>query len=153
MAILLNWLKLWYKRAFRFLPVNFVTMIHLFLDLQLLWTKGSLRDQHECRVTKWCDQWTTSLAKPCRSQRDWVGRWGCSGCVWHEKNLMKHSGRREEKEYGFLSCAGEKNAGVPVYRSKVSNFFVFLHFFFELVAILVGSVQHAEACPRNILWA
>ena len=36
MAILLNQLKLWFKRAFSFLPVNFVTMIRLFLDLQLL---------------------------------------------------------------------------------------------------------------------
>ena len=35
MAILLNRLKLRFKRAFSFLPVNFVTTIHLFLDLQL----------------------------------------------------------------------------------------------------------------------
>ena len=27
-----------------------------------------------CRVKKRCNKCTTSLAKPCRSQRDWVGR-------------------------------------------------------------------------------
>ena len=36
MAILLNRFKLWLKRAFSFLHVNFVATIHFFLDLQLL---------------------------------------------------------------------------------------------------------------------